>query len=373
MNRPRSLFGILVTIIVLVVVLFLGVALFGYLAHGVGDNEIGVQLRSNRIREIVGPGVYTDISPFADIVDVNVGGLPFCAEDEEVLTSDQQRIGVRVCGTVFRPGLEGSETYRRLWASYKTFYTNDVALVGETSKDGVVISLGLMTDLGQQAMKVCVGDRKFSEAAVGSARDDLRECIGEQMSLLVQPYGLKVGNIVVPNISIHPTVQALLDSITESKFQTDLARQNALKADAEADRQLAEQQGQIRVEQGKVQEQERQRAITADLERQALESELVVIVAEKANELQDAQLALEVTQAELAVATAQAQADLADVFLLAGLYEDNPAYLEYLIAQQWASAWSATDKIIVPQGTNPNTILNPDGADIVIPVPATGE
>lgn len=369
-ERGKSLWGLVIGVVILLIVAILGIAIFGYIGHGVKPNEIGIRLRSSRIVGIVGPGIYTDLSPFADIVDVKIEGLPFCAEDPEVLTRDQQRIGLKVCGTVHRPGLEGADEYRQNWAVYRTFYVDDKALLGE-SKDGQVVSMGLMTDLSQQAMKVCVGDRNFSDAAVGEARDVLRECIGEELGKLTNPYGLTVRNVVVPNIIIDESVQALLDSITESKFQTDLARQNALKAEAEANRQLAEEQGRIRVEQGRIQELEKQKAITADLERQALEAQLQVIVAEKANELKNAELALEVSQAELEVERTKALAELADVFALAGLYQDNPDYLDMLIQEMWANAWNATDKVIIPAGTQPTTVLSPDGADITTVVPAT--
>lgn len=367
-NKVSTVIKIAVAVFVLLIAVALLFSIFGYVGHSVADDELGIKMRKNQIVEIVGPGIYSDFNLFADMVDVKTSGLQFCAEDEEVLTKDQQRIGIRVCGTVFRPKLSQSEVYLSQWSAYKTFYLQDVALIGE-EKDGVRVRDGLMTELSQQAMKVCAGDRTFEDAAVGTARDDLRICIDTELDDLAQTYGLTIHNVIVPNIAIHATVQELLDQITESKFQTDLAVQNALKASAEADRELAEEQGRIRVEQGVIQEQRRQEAVTAGLEKASLEAQLQVIIAQRANELRDAELELGVTEAELAVAEARAKADLAETFLLAGLYEDNPEYLDLLIAQTWAAAWNDVDKVIVPAGTSPNTIINPDNTNIVIPIP----
>jgi hypothetical protein len=344
---------------------------WGYINHNVGSNEIGIVFNKNKVTGVVGPGVYTNLALWHDIKNVKVEGVAFCAEDPEVLTQDQQRIGLKVCATVFRPSFEDQATYVAKWDEYSTIYLSDDPLITPVMKGDTVIRDALMQSLSQQAMKVCVGNKDFAQAAVGTARDELRECIDTEISKLAQPYGLSVDNVVVPNIAINPSVQELLDQITQEKFQTDLERQQALRAAAEADRKLAEEQGNIRVEEGKKQEEQRQKAITAGLEKDALEAQLDVIVAQKANDLKDAQLSLEISQAQLEVAQTNAKAELADVFALAGLYADNPAYLTLLINEKWAEAWNGVDKIIVPAGSSPQTILNPDGVDVVIPVQPT--
>lgn len=375
MNTGK-LIGSSLTLLVVLVVAAILLTSCGYVWSNVAPNEIGIQLRSSQIINVVPPGRYSDWPGlFRDIVRVNVEGLRFCSEDPEVLTKDQQRIGLKVCGTVHRPGLEKADVYRTLWATYRTIYSSDEALVGTIDEAGNPVAGGLMNDLGQQAMKVCVGDRTFEEAAVGSARDVLRTCIDTELTKLVDPYGLDVKNVVVPNIVLNPTVQALLDAITDAKFQTDLARQNALKESAQAEERLAKEQGQIRVDQGKIQETERQKAITAELEKKALEAQLQVIVAQKANELKAAELAKRVSSAELEVAKLEAQKQIAKEFALAGLYNDNPSYLALLIAQTWAAAWNEVDKVIIPAGVDPATVLSPEGTGVtaVFPVPPSEE
>ena len=367
MNRSYTWLAILGALVIVAAIVL---SLFGYVAHSVQPNEIAVRLRSSRIISIEGPGIYHDLNLFADIVDVKIEGVPFCAEDPEVLTRDQQRIGLRVCGTVHRPGLEKADQYVQFWSQYRTFYLSDAALVGEEVRD-VGFRNGLMQELGPQAMKVCVGDKTFTESVVGSARDVLRNCIDEEMSKLATNYGgLSIQNVIVPNIILGEEVQVLLDAITKAKFETDLAIQAAVKAKADADRTLAEEQGKIRVEQGKIQEEQRQKALTAELERKALEAQMQVIVAEKANELRAIQLSQEIAEGELQLKITLAKADLAKVAAEAQILTDNPAYWELRIAQMWADAWKNATKIVVPAGTDPMTVIDPDGqTPVVIPPP----
>jgi len=348
--------GIGITV-VLVVLFILANVLFGYIWHSVGSNEIAIQFNKSQITDIVGPGIYSELNMWADITNVKIEGVVWCAEDVEVITRDQQRLGVKACGTVHRPGLEKAELYKTLWSQYQTIYISDDALVG--SEDGS--KPGLITNIAQQAMKVCVGDRNFSEAVVGTARDELRTCMDTEVDELVSAYGLRVENLTVPNIIIGPAVQTLLDEITNAKFQTQKAEQEVLKAKADAERRLAEEQGKIMVEQGIIQETERQQAVTADIQRQRLEAQQAVIQAQKDNELKEAQLELQVVNAQLEVAKTQAQSALTEEAALAALFQVNPAYADYMAHLATMKAWGNVEKIIVPAGAGINSILSPTG------------
>ncbi|RJR27458.1 hypothetical protein C4561_02065 [candidate division WWE3 bacterium] len=377
MDRGYSRWATLVVaVLILLVLLAAGTAVFGYMLHGVKDNEIAVKLRRSVITDIVGPGVYNDPSWFADIHDIKIEGVRFYAVDPEVLTKDQQRIGLVVEGDVYRPGLDKVDVIRDGWSLYRTFYTNDKALVGEigTSERGekFVQTPGLMQGLAQQAMKVCVGDRTFAESVVGSARDELRGCIDEEISKLAIQYGgIEVRNIIVPNIILSPEVTSLLDQITNSKFQVDLARQDTLKAEENGRRLLAETQAQIRVEQGKIQEEQRQAAITAELERKALEAQKVVIEAEKANELLKAQKDFEIAVAIFEVKKQEALSLIAKDTALAELYSLHPEYLDMLVQEMWSAALAEAGAIYIPAGTDPTTIIQPGtgstGVNVIVP------
>ena len=93
------------------------------------------------------------------------------------LLRTNQRLGVTVSGSVFRPNFKKADLIADLWTRYRTIYISDEALQA------------VVNDLAAQAMKVCVGDRGFEEAVIGSARDELRKCIDDQVSPLAQGYG----------------------------------------------------------------------------------------------------------------------------------------------------------------------------------------
>ena len=358
--------GILTLFIVLVAVIVLAslATRFFYFFVTVEQQEVGIQFQGGRIQEIVGPGVYSDAGLFVRLEKVSSQAIPFEVSDAEIITRDKQRIGVVVTGDIFRPGLAEKDLILANWAEYRGLYLDNTAAATRVQS------------LARQAMKVCVGDRSFDQNVVGTSRDDLRNCIDDELNDLISAIGLRIANLVVPEIILSPEVQQALDAIVASRLATEKAAQDQLKAQAEAGAEQARQEGEIRVEQSRIQEQTRQQTILANLEQQRLTAQLAIIEAEranslaaketerqvlevqKANELLGAQLDLDINQALAEAAIARAQSDLARDTLLAQLYQASPAYVQLLIAQTNASALKATDKIIfTPEGVTPSIIL----------------
>ncbi|HOV47872.1 MAG TPA: SPFH domain-containing protein [Anaerolineae bacterium] len=353
----------LAAVVILVVVLVLANNFF-YFLKVVESQEVGIQFRGGRIHNVVGPGVYSDIGLFVRLETISTQAIPFHVEDKEIITKDKQRIGLVVSGDIFRPGLDKGEMLLNSWNEYRGIYIDDD------------LALNRVADLAKQAMKVCVGDRTFDDNIIGASRDALRNCIDDELNDMVAPMGLSVNNVVVPDVILSPEVQAALDAIVQSRLATEKAAQDQLKAQAEAAAEQAKQEGAIRVEQSKIQEQTRQQTQLAELERQRLAAQTAVIEAQrandlaqketeralievtKANELLAAQRDLEINLARAEAAKAQAQADTALQTLLGELYAQYPAYVQLLIAQANASALTATDKIIfTPEGSTPTIVV----------------
>jgi len=359
------------TTLVVVVVALIGVPVllafgsnFFYFLERVDAQEVGVQLESGRIKGIVGPGVYGDFGLYVELQRVSSQALPFSVRDEEIITKDKQRIGLVVTGDAFRPGIERADVLQNNWAQYSPIYLNDEVAVERVKS------------LAQQAMKVCVGERPFDDAIIGTARDELRTCIDEELSELADSYGLRIENVVVPEVVLSPEVQAALDAIVASRLETEKAAQDKLRAEAQALAEQAKQEGEIRIAQSRIQEETKQQTILAQLEREKIQAqqdvieaekanelarvqaELAIIEAQKANELLAAQQDLEINTALAAAAAERAKADLAQQVALAQLYTNNPAYVRFLIAQANAAALNPTDKIIfTPEGTTPTIVL----------------
>jgi regulator of protease activity HflC (stomatin/prohibitin superfamily) len=360
---------------------------FFYFFERVEEQEVGVKFRSGRIAGIVGPGVYSDIGLFVELQRVSSEAVPFRVTDEELITKDKQRIGLVVSGDIFRPGIAHAELIRTLWAQYNTHYTNDE------------VARLTIEDRARQAMKVCVGDRIFDEAVIGAARDELRGCIDTELDELAKSYGLTIDNVAVPDVILLPDAQARLDEIVQSRLQTEKAKQDELRAKAEAAAEQARQEGEIRVQQSRIQEEARQQKALAELDREKIEAqksvieaeranelarveaERAIIEAEKANELLSATRDLEVQQARALAAAEQAKADLAPQIALAELYAGNPSYLQLQMAQTNAAALNGTDKVIfTPEGVAPTLVIpgpgimpTVDTATTTAPVTTTAE
>lgn len=360
---------------------------FFYIFQTVEEQEVGVKFRGGRITEVVGPGVYNDFGLFVRLERVSTQAVTFQVSDEELITKDKQRIGLVVSGDVFRPGLNNRDLLRTGWAQYRDLYLNDDLVRARVQ------------DLAQQSMKVCIGDRTFDDNVVGTARDELRACIDSELNDLTGRLNLIVENLVVPDVILSPEVQIALDQIVQSRLSTEKAAQDELKAKAESAAEQARQEGEIRVEQSRIQEQTRQQITLAQLEQQRLQAQLVIIEAERVNEiarldteqaridaqkrndLLSAQRDLEINQALAAAANEKANAEVALQLALAEIYTANPEYLRLLMVQANASAISATDKLIfTPEGTIPTLVLpgpgivptvNTGGNGTAVPVPAT--
>lgn len=343
---------------------------------------------------------------------VKVEGLDFTASDPEVLTKDRQRIGVSVRGVVLRPGLKDPSILLNYWSTYGQFYKSDALLVGSKVKDkdasGKEIERevpGLIQSLSQQAMKVCVGELNFEQAAVGAARDVLRDCIDKELDKPSIGYGLEVRNIVVPNIVLSKAVQDALDAITSSRLATIKAEQEKLQAEAEAQKNLATQRGTILVEQGRVQEKAKQDAITARLDQEAkvaqaqsqqaaqvaqaqadqaakvaqaqadkasADAQAQVITAQKNNELLAANNNLKIQEVNRQIAEERAKAEVAQKVAEAVIYQNNPRYAEVVNTKVVADAYKITDKLIIPVGTTPAMVVGGSGQtpQVVVQTPA---
>jgi len=359
---PARTLAILGVIFVILIVIFSFSSNFFYFLERVDEEEIGVQFQGGRITDVVGPGIYSDTGLFVELKRVPIRAIDFVVTDEELITKDKQRIGLIVTGDVFRP--TNKETIQNLWGAYNDLYLDDTSLRDRIQRRA------------QQAMKVCVGDRNFDDAVIGTARDELRGCIDAEVNKLAENFGLKVENVAVPEVILSSEVQAGLDAIVRSRLETEQAQQDERRALAQALAEQARQEGEIRIEQSRIQEESRQQRTLAELEETKIKAQRAVIEAERANELArvEAQRAiitaekdnellaaerdLEIETARALAASERAQAEVAIQAALAELYLSNPRYLQLQIALANADALEPTDKVIfTPEGTTPTIVL----------------
>ena len=348
---------LLIGIIVLAVI-YAVVQQHVYIFKQVDVDQVGVMKRGGQIYRVVPSGLYSDAALFAELATYSTQAYQFLVTDRELITADNQRIGVTVSGSIFRPNFASADRIPDLWARYNHIYTSDEALQA------------VANDLSAQAMKVCVGGKPFRDSIIGAGRDTLRNCVDEELSELALPYGLEVSNVTVPNVELSPEVQSLLDAITKSRLETEKAEQDRLRAMSQGEAAKAEQEAKIRVEQSRAQEEAKQKAVLAQLTREQLTAEMQVIEAQKNNDLLSAQRDLAINKALAEAAIEKAKADLAREIALAELYDTNQNYYTYQVALANASAIQPTDKLIfIPEGTFPQLVF---GSDLkpVVPVGA---
>lgn len=345
-NEIKPRFSGLPRVAVIIVVILAILVIIGALSQSfwyftvIDNDQVGLKIRAGEIEGVRQPGIAADFGLFVKLVKINTSAVSITVDDAELITVDKQRIGLQVTADVFRPS--EADLVIANYPRYRNIYTEDAALTQR------------LTAFTLQAMKVCVGDKKFDEAVIGSGRDVLRSCIDTEVSALAEPLGLEVRNVAVPQVIISPEVQAALDSIVQSRLATEKAKQDAEKAKQEAAAAQAAEEGRIRVEQSKLQEEARQQAILQQLKQEQLKAELAVIEQETIN----AQQQLNLTQAQQAVAQEQAQVDIAKELALATLYAAHPEYVALQIALANASAIKDSDKFIfTPEGVFPNLIF----------------
>lgn len=362
MNKTRWI------ILLVLILLIAGFVTFKpvYVMKGLGQQEMGVKIRAGEIVDIVGPGgIYSDFGLYVKMESYNIEGVWFEVSDDEVFTKDMQPVFVEIRGQVFRPSLtsvmetkaDGTIVYfskdqiAKDFVNYRRIYTSNDTL--EDQMDG----------FSRQAMKVCVGQNDLRGNAVAEGRDVLRACIESELEKLTREIGMYVNNIVVTNVQASDQAMVVINETNQYLLDAEKAKAQSQKLEQEGKANAVQKEAEIRVQQAAAQETARQKVILAQLEEQELIAKRAVLTAEKENAILEQQWNTEKAKA----ATELAKADLANTELLAKIYEENPSYYQYLIAQLNASAIKETDKfIIIPEGTVPQIVL---GKDVIPTVP----
>lgn len=353
----------------LVIIVLVVLSQFVYLVS-VPEGTVIVQFYQGRIMHVGGAGMYLEMGLFKTYETYSLAGLRFNVVDPEVLTTSLegeeagsggigQAIGIHIAGDVFRPAAIRADFIKTNWARYKNVWLDDESLIGKYNSEGELQTLPrpVMHDLAKQAAKVCVGERTFAESVVGKSRDDLRNCICDQMQEMAAAYGLETANVVVPDIQITEEQRVAVDAIGNARMETEKAREETKRVKAEAERKSAEQKGKIMVEQSEVQERARQDAATWQLKEVALLQQRAAIEAEKSNDLLVAERNFKIAEVRKAVAEQDAAAKLAPELARALMMEANPGYLHLMEVGALVKAYSGTEKWVISEELDPVLIM----------------
>lgn len=217
-----------------------------YLNRDVAPSEVGIQLYRNAIIGVVGPGVYSDFWRFfADFETVDVGAMTFSVEDPEVLTKDNQAVGVRI--TIQARRESGTDAVKNLLTNWPALIDNQVFIdtISATAREGIKN-----------------GVRGFSLAQLLDDRNGLADAVRSQLQSDADKYSGLIINVTVENIEPSKEFMSVLNEKALLKVETEKetergalieqkAKNDVLQAQKDVsvlDEQLKKQEAQTRVD-----------------------------------------------------------------------------------------------------------------------------
>lgn len=184
----------------------------------VSTNEQAMWVDGGKATECVGPGIYTNLGTFVDLVQIRNDTMNFVISDPEVATSNNQLVGVEVAVQVRR---------RTDCESMKGILTNYPAIRDD---DNAVLSL--ITPSVSEGMKN--GVRKFTLDSLLSDRNGLSDSIRDSLETDANKFYLEVIGLQVKNVALAPEYAKLLQDTANLTAQRDLKlkEQDVLKQTA---------------------------------------------------------------------------------------------------------------------------------------------
>lgn len=215
----------------IVLVLFFALSLTGcYMNEEVAANQVAVQLDEGRIKNVVGAGVYTDMGFWSDLKVMGVDTLTFSVEDPEVLTKDNQPVGVKITIQARRKADKDSvENIYTKWSSL----TNDESLVNTISATA------------REGMKN--GTRGFTLTDLLNDRNKLADEIRKSLESDASKYSVEIVNVTVENISISESYAAILSETANINAETDKEKRRQDLINQQAANSILEQEQRVRV------------------------------------------------------------------------------------------------------------------------------
>lgn len=355
---------VVVVVILVAILLFLGwKSFFGYWNEEIKSGEQGMQLKRNVPYQAVQEGVYTDTTLFADMAKWSVTPRHVCYTNDEVALSGlEQFIGATVCANVRNPEITEYDIIGN-WSTCSMRWVDFDNVTGkQMSDDKTTYILTSNTPAGSvlgQALKECAGSRTLLQSAVGSNRGDLAQCVSERSKeMMYNDYcGVRMDSVVIPDITVPDEIKTSITNFGISQSQTLLLNQQAKEEEARGVKALAVETAKTKVEQGKLQEEARQRQNTLIEEAKAEEARKALINAQTSNLLLQANQRLEVAKIERAAADEAARSKTASDLAFAQICQKYPEYCKYLADLAAYQAFGQTDKVYVDGNFDPRLWL----------------
>jgi uncharacterized membrane protein YqiK len=201
-----------------------------YINEEVAANQVAVQLDEGRIVSVVGAGVYTDMGFWSDLKVMGVDTLTFSVEDPEVLTSDNQPVGVKI--TIQARRKADKESVENIYTKWSSLTTDEVLVntISATAREG---------------MKN--GTRGFTLTVLLNDRNKLADEIRKSLESDAAKYSVEIVNVTVENISISESYAAILSETANINAETDKEKRRQDLINQQAANQILEQEQRVKV------------------------------------------------------------------------------------------------------------------------------
>jgi regulator of protease activity HflC (stomatin/prohibitin superfamily) len=197
-----------------------------YINKDVEANQVGIQLQRNAIINVVGAGVYSDGAWFSDLKVMDINTQTFSVEDPEVLTKDNQAVGVKI--TIQARRMSDSPSVKNIVQNWSSLMSNDIMVqtISATAREGIK-----------------VGTRNFTTTQLLDDRNGLATAISDRLKEDTAKYSVEIINVTVENIAFDPAYTAVLNekAILRVETEKELQRQELIKQQAANDQLQAQQ------------------------------------------------------------------------------------------------------------------------------------
>lgn len=211
-------------------------------------NQVGVKLNSNKITEVVGPGIYSDTDFYGDLVVMDVNTQTFSVEDPEVLASDNQAVGLKI--TIQARRKRDNESIRNILTNWSSLKDNNVLIetVSSTAREG---------------MKN--GVRSFTLSGLLDDRNKLAEAIQTQLEKDSEKYSVEIINVTVENVSVDAGYMKVLNDKALLRVETEKEKQRQELITQKAQNDILQAQQSTLVEKANVEAEEAKTLVQVEI------------------------------------------------------------------------------------------------------------
>lgn len=204
-----------------------------YFNQEVQSNQIAVKLYKNQIESVADKpgGVYSAMTCFyCDLRAVDIDTQTFSVEDPEVLTADNQAVGVKI--TIQARRKSDNDSIKNLLTNWSLLANNDQFK-------------GTISATAREGMKN--GVRGFTLTQLLDDRNGLADAIRGQLEEDAKKYSAEIVNVTVENIGPSEEYMKILSDTANLKAQTDQAKRRQDLINQQASNDILAQQQRVKV------------------------------------------------------------------------------------------------------------------------------